>query len=89
MPLSQEEQELQASKPERLALGGGGGFQVNAPQHTIEEHRAIVVLPEEFSLALPHAALPEQVSMAVAGILVRPYLHPAWSSMIPNASAMR
>ncbi|KAK9828336.1 hypothetical protein WJX74_009732 [Apatococcus lobatus] len=69
VPLPQEQQEAQEAKPERMALGGGGGFQVGAPKHKIEEERAIVVLPEMWSLALPNAALPEQVSAAVAGIL--------------------
>ena len=71
VPLTQEQQEAQEAKPERLALGGGGGFQVSAPKHKIEEERAIVVLPEMLRLALPNAALPERVSAAVAGILVR------------------
>ena len=70
VPLTQEQQEEHEAKPERLALGGGGGFQVSAPKHRIEEQRAIVILPEMLRLALPNAALPEQVSAAVAGVLV-------------------
>lgn len=72
VPLTEEQQEAQEAKPERMALGGGGGFQVGAPKHRIEEERAIVVLPEMWSLPLPNTSLPEQVSASVAGILVYP-----------------
>ncbi len=71
VPLTKDQQEAQEAKPDRLALGGGGGFQVGAPKQRIEEERSIVVLPEMLRLALPNAALPEQVSAAIAGILVR------------------
>lgn len=71
VPLTQEQQESQEAKPERMALGGGGGFQIGAPKYKIEEERALVVLPELWSLPLPNAALPEQVFASIAGILVR------------------
>ena len=48
IPLTPEELEAQkAAAPEKMALGGQGGFSLGgaAPKHRIEKERTLVVLP--------------------------------------------
>ena len=69
--LPEEEAAKQAAKPERLAIGGEGGFQTEASTFTLAKAHALVVLPEMLSVPLPCPDLPELVLGAIQGVMVR------------------
>ena len=58
-----------SSQPDRLAIGGQGGFQVDDNSYTIEKEHSLFVLPNS-RINLPNAELPETVQQAIAGVLV-------------------
>lgn len=70
VPLPDEEIAQADAKPEKLAIGGEGGFQVEADKFTIEKSNALVALPDFASVPLPCADLPELVLQSISGVLV-------------------
>ena len=71
VPLPEEEAAKQAAKPERLAIGGEGGFQTEASKFTLSKAHTLVVLPEMLSVPLSCPDLPELVLGAIQGVMVR------------------
>lgn len=74
VPLPENEKASLEAKPEKLAIGGDGGFQVNADNFVIEKTHSLVVLPEFLRMPFPCADLPEIVNQAIDGIMVR-FIH--------------
>ena len=72
VPLPDEEKASMEAKPDKLAIGGDGGFQVDADKFTIEKINTLVVLPEFLRLPLPCPELPDIVIQAIDGVLVSP-----------------
>lgn len=82
MPLSAEEKIQQEQAPEKLAIGGDSGFQVDSPAYNIDKHSELVLLGSNVKVPLPCPELPEHVINAVDAIQVRSvqstwYLQPA------------
>mmetsp|Transcript_7420 Transcript_7420/g.21943 ORF Transcript_7420/g.21943 Transcript_7420/m.21943 type:complete len:903 (+) Transcript_7420:355-3063(+) len=70
VPLSEDEKVAKAAKVEKMAIGGEGGFQVDAPRdYTIDKEAAVVVLPADVRVPLPCLQLPEKVLAAVTAIM--------------------
>mmetsp|Transcript_62 Transcript_62/g.92 ORF Transcript_62/g.92 Transcript_62/m.92 type:complete len:885 (-) Transcript_62:589-3243(-) len=69
VPLPEEELAKQKAAPEKLAIGGDGGFAVGAPTYRLEKEAALVVLPGRQRVGLPCGDLPELVLQAVNGVL--------------------
>ncbi|EIE18246.1 ubiquitinyl hydrolase [Coccomyxa subellipsoidea C-169] len=69
VPLPDEEKASMEAKPDKLAIGGDGGFQVDADKFTIEKINTLVVLPEFLRLPLPCPELPDIVIQAIDGVL--------------------
>ncbi len=59
-----------AKKPEKMAIGGDGGFQVDKPKHTIEKEFALVAMPDRTTIPLPCPELPTIVLEAITAIQV-------------------
>ncbi|KAK9833553.1 hypothetical protein WJX81_005633 [Elliptochloris bilobata] len=68
VPLTEAERADVDVRPEKLALGGAGGFQVDAEQWTVQKAAELVVLPESVTVALPCPDLPEVVLAAIAAV---------------------
>jgi hypothetical protein len=64
-----------AKKPDKMAIGGEGGFQVDKPKHTIEKEFALVVMPDRTTVPLPCPELPTIVLDAITAIQVSGCLH--------------
>lgn len=75
MPLPEQDNASLEAKPEKLAIGGNGGFQVDAENFTIEKTHALVVLPEFLRTPLPCPDLPDVVIQAINSVLVRLQYH--------------
>ena len=73
------------AKPNKLAIGGEGGFQVGGPKYDIEKTRSLVIMPEIITIPLPCPQLPELVLNAINGIIVRPRF--AIATNVPQACA--
>ena len=71
MPLSQEKQLRKQARPDKLALGGDGGFKLEDDTYDIEKTQALTVLPQGLDIPLPCPELPEIVLSAIKGIMVR------------------
>lgn len=71
VPLPEDEKAGLEAKPEKLAIGGDGGFQVDADKFAIEKTHSLVVLPEFLRVPFPCADLPEIVNQAIDGVMVR------------------
>ncbi|KAG1658938.1 hypothetical protein FOA52_007130 [Chlamydomonas sp. UWO 241] len=70
VPLSEEELAAQQVAPDKMALGGEGGFSLGAqPKHKIEKDLAVVVMPGGLRVPLPCADLPELVLQVVDAIV--------------------
>lgn len=74
VPLPEDEKEGLEAKPAKLAIGGDGGFQVDADKFAIDKTHSLVVLPEFLRVPIPCADLPEIVNQAINGIMVR-FIH--------------
>lgn len=70
VPLPEEEKASLEAKPDKLAIGGNGGFQVDADKFTMEKTHTLVVLPEFLRVPLPCPELPDIVIQAVQGVVV-------------------
>ena len=75
MPLSQEKLEQNQARPDKLALGGDGGFKLEEDKYDIEKAQALAVLPQGLDIPLPCPELPEIVLNAIKGIMVRCFLY--------------
>ena len=75
VPQSQEKQAQSQARPDKLALGGDGGFQLDEDKYEVEKTHALTVLPAGLEIPLPCPELPEIVLSAIRGIMVR-HLHP-------------
>ena len=81
MPLSAEDKLKQEQAPEKLAIGGDSGFQVDSPSYNIDKHSELIMLGSKVKVPLPCPELPELVINAVAAIQVQ-CIH---FSMVPAA----
>lgn len=70
MALSAEERQKQEQTPEKLAIGGDSGFQVDSPAHSTEKHSELVLLGANIRVPLPCPDLPELIINAVDAIQV-------------------
>ena len=70
VPLSQEKQLEKKARPDKLALGGDGGFQLEEDKYEVEKTQALTVLPEGVEIPLPCPELPEIVLSAIKGVMV-------------------
>ena len=70
VPLSQEKQLEKKARPDKLALGGDGGFQLEEDKFEVEKSQALTVLPEGVEIPLPCPELPEIVLNAIKGVMV-------------------
>ena len=75
MPLSQEKQEQNQARPDKLALGGDGGFKLEEDKYDVEKGQALTVLPQGLDIPLPCPELPEMVLNAIKGIMVHRFLY--------------
>ena len=71
MPLSAEDKLKQEQAPEKLAIGGDSGFQVDSPSHNIDKHSELILLGSNVKVPLPCPELPELVLNAVDAIQVQ------------------
>ena len=71
VPLSQEKQAQNSARPDKLAIGGEGGFQMEEDKYDIDKSQALTVLPEGLKIPLPCPDLPEIVLNAIKGVMVR------------------
>ncbi|CAL5228914.1 g12137 [Coccomyxa viridis] len=69
VPLSQEKQLEKKVRPDKLALGGDGGFQLEEDKYEVEKTQALTVLPEGVKIPLPCPELPEIVLSAIKGVM--------------------
>lgn len=83
VPLSAEEKLKQEQAPEKLAIGGDSGFQVDSASHNIDKHSELILLGSDVKVPFPCPELPELVTNAVSAIQVW-YIH---ASMMPAASS--
>lgn len=75
VPLSDEEKNAQEQTPEKLAIGGEKGFQVDAATENIVKHSELVLLSGNnpmVTVPLPCNDLPELVLNAIKAIQVCP-----------------
>lgn len=70
VPLSAEEKSKQEQAPEKLAIGGDSGFQVDSPSYNIGKHSELILLGSDVKVPLPCPELPELVINAVSAIQV-------------------
>ena len=75
VPLSQEKQLEKQARPDKLAIGGDGGFQLEEDKYEVEKSQALTVLPEGTDIALPCPELPEIILSAIKGVMVSLLLH--------------
>ncbi len=85
VPLSQEKQAQNSARPDKLAIGGEGGFQLEEDMYDIEKSQALTVLPEGLEISLPCPDLPELVLNAIKGVMVRALT----SSFIAHSCTLR
>lgn len=78
VPLSEEKQLERQARPDKLALGGDGGFQLEEDKYEVEKSQALTVLPEGLDIPLPCPELPEFVLSAIKGVMVslHTFCHP-------------
>ena len=70
VPLSPEERQKQLQTPEKLAIGGEGGFQVDSPADKTETKADLVLLDANIRVPLPCPDLPELIINAINAIQV-------------------
>ena len=75
MPLSQEKLNQTQARPDKLALGGDGGFKLEEDKYDVEKGQALAVLPQGLDIPLPCPELPEIVLSAIKGIMVHRFLY--------------
>ena len=75
VPLSAEERQKQEQTPEKLAIGGDSGFQMDGPAQSIDKHSELVLLGANIRVPLPCLDLPEFIINAVDAIQVRQHIH--------------
>lgn len=59
---------IEAPKPEKMAIGVPGGFNVDEPVHRYEDQWSLAVMPGAMLIPLPCPELPEQVLSSIASI---------------------
>lgn len=70
VPLSAKERQKHEQTPEKLAIGGDSGFQVDGPARSIDKHSELVLLGDIIRVPLPCLDLPEVIINAVDAIQV-------------------
>lgn len=73
VPLSDEQKAAQEQVPEKLAIGGDKGFQVDGPAENIVKHSELVLLEGDKSIVtvpLPCQDLPEVILNAIKAVQV-------------------
>lgn len=68
VPLTEEERGETAARPERMAIGVEGGFQVDAKKYRLEVEQALVLMPARLRIPLPCPDLPEMVLACIAAV---------------------
>jgi len=68
VPLSEAERQEAEAKPERMAIGVEGGFQVDAKQYRLETEEALVLMPARLRIPLPCPDLPELVLSCIRAV---------------------
>ncbi|GMH39787.1 hypothetical protein BSKO_07685 [Bryopsis sp. KO-2023] len=68
VPLPEEELKALDAKPDKLAIGGEGGFQVDKDKWSVEKEFALVIMPEKTKIPLPCLDLPELVLQAIKAV---------------------
>ncbi|KAL4439029.1 hypothetical protein ABPG77_006966 [Micractinium sp. CCAP 211/92] len=68
VPLSEEERREAEARPEKMAIGVEGGFNVDAKRYKIELDEALVMLPAGLRVPLPCPELPELVLGCIAAV---------------------
>ncbi|KAA6426280.1 MAG: ubiquitin carboxylterminal hydrolase [Trebouxia sp. A1-2] len=68
VPLSAKERQKHEQTPEKLAIGGDSGFQVDGPARSIDKHSELVLLGDIIRVPLPCLDLPEVIINAVDAI---------------------
>ena len=99
VPLSAEEKSKREQAPEKLAIGGDSGFQVDSPLYNIDKHSVLVLLDSNVKVPLPCPELPELVINAIDAIQVmgtskhcfqdctcRPAMWPCQVCLCPDAA---
>ena len=83
VPLTREELEAQeaaaSAVPEKLALGGQGGFSLGGPlpKHRVDKTSFLLVFPGRQTLPLPCPELPDLVFQVIEAVHVR---HALWET---------
>ena len=65
MPLEEAEE---AGKPDKLAIGVSGGFEVGKPKEKIEEECSLAIMPNGILVPLPCPELPSEVIDSIISI---------------------
>eukprot|EP00210_Caulerpa_lentillifera_P003073 g2935.t1 len=68
IPLPEEELEKLEAKPERMAIGVEGGFQVDKDKFTIEKNFSLILFPDKTEIPLCSVELPEALQTAILKI---------------------
>lgn len=68
VPLSEEERREAEARPDRVAIGVEGGFNVDAQRYKVELEEALVVMPAGLRVPLPCPELPELVLGCIAAV---------------------
>ena len=84
VPLSREKLAQIQARPDKLAIGGDGGFQLEEDKYEVEKSQALTVLPEGLEFPLPCPELPEIVLSAIKGVMVHSPL-PSLQSWNPDS----
>lgn len=71
VPLSADEQLKKEQAPEKLAIGGDSGFQIDSPSYNIDKQSELILLGSNVKVPLPCPELPELVLNAVDAIQVQ------------------
>ncbi|GAX82603.1 hypothetical protein CEUSTIGMA_g10029.t1 [Chlamydomonas eustigma] len=69
IPLNEEELEASKAAPEKMAIGGEGGFNIGAPKYKFDKERSLVVFPSRMRIPLPCPDLPELVIQVIDAIV--------------------
>ncbi|KAL4452659.1 hypothetical protein ABPG75_008321 [Micractinium tetrahymenae] len=68
VPLSEEERKEAEARPDKVAIGVEGGFNVDAQRFKIEMDEALVLMPARVRIPLPCPELPELVLGCIAAV---------------------
>jgi hypothetical protein len=70
VPLSAEEEAQNGAVPNKMAIGGDGGFQLEKDKTKIEKEHALIAMPMKLTITLPCPDLPEIVLQSIKSVMV-------------------